>query len=101
MNWNKKDNLYSIFLGSLTVIIWTMLFTAQFLEYDDNYANILSAFSLSVVATIFLLVVWFKARDVLKRNKWQTIFFLLMSSPITIAFVSINYPLIFGAMLKN
>ena len=93
--------IYSTVLLLVTLTIWTFLYKAQFLEYDENYGNILSAFFLSLVATIFLTVLWFKWRNIIKTSKWQTILFLIISSPLTIALISINYPTILGTMLKN
>jgi hypothetical protein len=93
--------IYSTSLVLATLTIWSMLYNAQFLEYDDNYGNLLAAFFLSVFASIVLTVLWFKWRHIIKNFKWQTILFLMVSSPLTIALVSINYPTIFGTMLKN
>ena len=85
----------------MTLTISMVLYMAQFLEYDDNYGNILAAFFLSVFGLFVLTVLWFKWRHIIKTSKLQTILFLIVSSPLTIAFVSINYPTIFGTMLKN
>ena len=93
--------IYSTSLLLTTLIIWTMLYKAQFLEYEDNYENILAAFFLSVFATVILTVLWFKWRHIVKTHKWDTILFLIISSPLTIFLVSINYPTIFGTTLKN
>lgn len=93
--------IYSIALCLVTLVIWNLLYHAQFLEYDENYGNLLGAFFLSVAATIILLFLWFKWRHIINNCKWQTIAFLIVSSPLTVAIVSINYQTIFGAMLKN
>jgi hypothetical protein len=93
--------IYSTELLLVTLTIWALLNKAQFLEYDNNYGNILSAFFLSLVATIILTVLWFKWQHIIKTSKWQSILFLIISSPLTIVLVSINYPTIFGNMLKT
>ena len=93
--------IYSTSLFLVTLTIWIMLYNAQFLDYDDNYGNLLAAFFLSIFALVALTVLWFKWRHIIKTSKWHTILFLMVSSPLTIALVSINYPTIFGTILKN
>jgi hypothetical protein len=88
-------------LAFATLIIWSLLYNAQFLEYDENYGNILSAFFMSLLFSMLLAVLWFKRRDILISHKWQTILFLIISSPITITFVIIKYQVIFDTVLKN
>lgn len=85
----------------MTLIIWNLLYRAQYLEYDTNYANLLAAFFLSVFTTMVLLFLWFKWRPIITNCKWQTVLFLIISSPVIVAFVSINYPTIFGTILKH
>jgi len=92
--------VYSTVLLITTLTIWIMIYRAQFLDYDDNVANLLSAFSLSFSTTVILIIVWFKWRHIIQSNKWKTITFLVVSSPFTIAFAILNYQTIFGATLK-
>jgi cytochrome bd-type quinol oxidase subunit 2 len=93
--------IYSTALLLASLAIWTLLYTAQFLDYDDNYGQLLSAFFLSVCAALVLAVVWFKMRPLIKATRWQTMMYLLIASPLTIALVVINYPVVFGHALKN
>lgn len=91
---------YAIQIGTCAAI-WTQVYTAQFLEYDQNYANLLSAFSLSIIALMALIVLGFRKKTFIKSHMWQTILYLILASPFTIAFVIINYSVIFGSVLKN
>lgn len=95
-----KKFIYLATLILLTTIIWRQLYSAQFLEYDENYGVLISTFLLSVLATIILTILWFKARTFIKQNSLPTILFLLANSPLTIAFVFYFYHDIFG-QLKN
>lgn len=102
MNSAKKTHIiYSIFLLLVTIIIWRLIYFAQFLEYDNNYASLLLAFFISLVSFAILIVLWFKWKHIIKTCNWQTIIFLIVSSPVTVALVSINYSVIFGTMLKS
>lgn len=82
----------------LTVFIWWQLYSAQFLAYDDNYGVLISAFFVSVLATIILAILWFKARAFIKQNALPTMLFLLLSSPITVALVFYFYNYLFGQL---
>jgi hypothetical protein len=93
--------VYYVILIGISVAIWAQIYTAQFLEYDQNYANLLSAFILSVFALTGLTVLWFKKKAFVKSHMWQTILYLILASPFTIALVIINYSVIFGVLLKN
>jgi hypothetical protein len=92
--------IYLTTLFLLTLFIWRQLYSAQFLEYDDNYGVLISTFLLSVLATIILTILWFKARTFIKQNSLPTILFLLANSPLTIALVFCFYHDLFG-QLKN
>lgn len=99
----KQPNLKIIYwttLLLLTVSIWQQLYSAQFLAYDDNYAVLGSAFLLSVLATLLLTILWFKASAFIKQNSLPTILFVLASSPLTVALVFYFYQELFG-QLKN
>ncbi len=93
--------IYSITLLFVSLWIWMLLYNAQFLSYDDNYGHIINAFLISIFSTMIMVVVWFKQRHFIQAYKWQTLTFLLISSPPTIAIVATNSTAIFGAILKN
>lgn len=93
--------IYSLTLLVTASTIWLLLYNAQFLDYDDNYGNIITAFFLSVLATVLIIVMWFNWRYIIKTVKWQTVLFLVFCSPITVGIVIYYYSKIFGAMLKN
>lgn len=95
------SRVYSITLLLLTFMIWYAIYSAQFLIYDENWGNILTGFFISLLAFIGILILFWKKRDLIQSCKWQTIMFLLISSPLTIFFVVMNYELIFGIALKN
>jgi hypothetical protein len=92
--------LYPNSLMVVAMVVWTLLYQAQFLEYDENYGNILAAFFLSLGSTAALIFLLFKRRALVGLFRWQTIVFLVFSSPLTIALV---YELqgIFWVTLKN
>jgi hypothetical protein len=92
--------IYLAILFLLTIVIWKQLYSAQFLEYDDNYGSLIFAFLVSVFTTIGLTILWFKARPFIKQNSLATLLFLLASSPITICVVFYFYHDLFG-QLKN
>ena len=93
--------IYLTTLFLLTVFTWRQLYSAQFLEYDDNnYGVLISTFLLSVLSATILTILWFKARPFIKKNSTATIIFLLASSPLTVALVFYFYNDLFGH-LKN
>ncbi len=92
--------IYVTTLFLLTVFIWHQLYSAQLLEYDENYGVLISTFLLSVLATLFLTILWFKARTFIEQNSFVTILFLFMSSPLILLFIFYFYHEIFGK-LKN
>lgn len=94
----KTTYLTTLFL--LTVFIWQQMYSAQFLEYDDNYGALISIFLLSVLASLVLTILWFKTRSFIEQNSFATILFLFMSSPLTLILVFYFYHDIFGK-LKN
>lgn len=95
------SRVYSITLLLLTFIIWYVIYSAQFLIYDDNWGNILTAFFISVFSFLLIIILFWKNRELIKNARWQTIMFLLFCSPLTLYFVVMNYEFIFGAVLRN
>lgn len=96
-----KSYIKTIYLSSLflvTIVIWWQLYSAQFLAYDDNYGVLISAFLFSVLATIVLSVLWFKARAFIKQNALPTMLFLLLNSPVTVVLVFYFYNNLFGQL---
>jgi hypothetical protein len=91
---------YSMALVFILGFIWALMHEAQFLAYDENWGNILSAFFISLLATLCLLILWFKCQSFILECKWQTLLFLIFGSPFTIVIVVMNYNLIFGSSLK-
>lgn len=92
--------IYVTTLFLLTVFIWLQMYSAQFLAYDENYGVLITSFSLSVLASLVLTILWFKARTFIEQNSFATILFLFMSSPFALIFVFYFYHDIFGK-LKN
>ena len=101
MTTQKINLVYSTVLLLVTILIWRLIYYAQFLEYDLNILNLLLAFILSIGAITAITIMWFRRRQIIRACKWQTILFLIISSPITVVLVSIYYPTVFGTMLKN
>jgi hypothetical protein len=82
------------------MIIWTQIYTAQFLNYDDNWGQLLGIILFSSIVTIVLLFFYFRGVTILKTNRRATILFLTVNNPVTITFVIYNYAAIFGIQLK-
>jgi len=97
---DNRPLLLSIALGLIFLIIWGLLYNAQFLEYDENYGNLLSAFMLSTGATIWLGVLQWIRPIILRASRWPVILFLLFASPVTVILVVLNYMVVFGHGLK-
>lgn len=96
-----NSRVYSITLLLLTFIIWYVIYSAQFLLYDENIGNIILAFLISIFSLVGILILFWKKRELIKDCRWQTIMFLLVASPLTIYLVALNYELIFGVALKK
>jgi hypothetical protein len=90
--------IYLTILLLLTIYIWQLLYSAQFLPYDENYGVLIYVFIISVLVTVILTILWFKARSFIKQNSIETILFLLVNSPLTIALVFYFYIEIFGQL---
>ena len=96
MNKMHIKYIYLVLLFLLTIGIWWNLYSSQFLEYDENWGVIITVFLLSIVATLVLIAIWFKARVFIKQNSLVTIVFLILNSPLTIGVIIYNYQDIFG-----
>jgi len=92
--------LYLVVLFCISFLMWKQIYEAQFLVYDENYGNLLSAFFISVCSIFGLIIIWEKWKSIILESKWQTLLFLLLSSPITIIIVCLNYKSFFGVALK-
>jgi O-antigen ligase len=90
--------IYSIILLLILFFTWRLLYNAQTLEYDDNYASIILAFLISLCAFIPLIFLWFKKREFIKQNIVLTIIYLIFNSPFSIAFAIIYYGSLFGPL---
>lgn len=92
--------LYSILLFFITLIIWVEIYQAQFLNYDENWGNLITAFLISIGTFFGLIFMWLNWRKIILACKWQTLLFLLLSSPITIVIIVFNYKKFFGVALS-
>jgi hypothetical protein len=92
--------LYSITLFLLTVIIWDEIYEAQFLAYDENWGNLITAFLISFCSIFVLIFIWSNWQKIILACKWQTLLFLLLASPITVVYVVFNYKSFFGVVLR-
>jgi hypothetical protein len=92
--------LLSIALCLIALVIWGLLYSAQFKEYDENYADIIYAFLISIASAVWLGFVQWKASHVVRSAKWFVWGFLLLASPITVILVVMNYKTVFGAGLR-
>lgn len=75
-----------------------MLYRAKQLEYDDNVAVIIGALAFSMVGTVLLIVMLFRCRQLVLKNRLITFVALIAASPITIALLILNYGKVFGTL---
>jgi hypothetical protein len=92
--------IYFFILTCFTATIWIQIYSAQFLNYDDNWGQLLIAFLISFMVTTVALIFWFKKNEMIRENKSATILFLVLNNPMTVVLVIFNYTEIFGAQLK-
>lgn len=92
--------IYSTVLILVSLLIWGRIYQAQFLKYDDNFGNLISAVVLSITSCVILLISWFVRKSLIKSCRWQTIIFLFISSPITVLVFVLNYEEILGVKLN-
>jgi amino acid permease len=79
-----QQQIYQIGLVLCAILEWSLMYRAKFEEYDVNYGLAIYAFLLSILAFLIIVVLWFRKRDLLKSNKWLTMFFLVTSSPLSL-----------------
>ena len=93
-----KKIIYSLALALVAIRIWSLIYNAQLLDYDDNFGNLIAAFLLSllVFGGIILLVI-FKI-EFLKAVKYQTIAYLVICSPFSLIIVILNYSYFFTSL---
>jgi hypothetical protein len=97
---DARPLLLSIALCLIALVIWGLLYSAQFKEYDENYADIINSFLISIASTVWLGYVQWKASHVVRGAKWFVRGFLLLASPVTVILVVMNYKVVFGAELR-
>ncbi|MBX2978368.1 MAG: hypothetical protein KF905_03660 [Flavobacteriales bacterium] len=97
---DARSLLLSIALCLIALVIWILLYSAQFKEYDENYADIIYAFLISMSSGAWLGFVQWKAPQVVRSARWFVLGFLVLASPITVILVVTNYWTVFGAGLK-
>lgn len=93
--------IYPLSLLIIELLVWRLLWQAQFLPYDENYGSLLGAFFLSLLTTMGLVVIWFKWKQLLINHRYETILFLIVASPVSVFLTAMNYSFIFNAVLKN
>ena len=93
------NSLFRIILISLSILIWSLLYSAKFLKYDYNFGNLIIAFIISLLTSIAILIFRIFWKKIFNYNKWYILFFIVISSPITVILVCFNFELIFGSSL--
>lgn len=94
------DMYYNISLVVLTIAIWGLMIAAKYEEYDLNYGLAIYAFIISFIALMLLIILWFTSRDVIISNSYQTIIFILISSPLSLFIFLEVYRRLFGLYFK-
>jgi hypothetical protein len=92
--------IYILILLLLTVLIWVVLYRAQFLEYDLNFGQLMMAFLISGGLCILGIVLLLRKIKIVRANLVITLVFLLVNSPPVIIVVAMNYEEIFDIPLK-
>ncbi len=92
--------IYSIILFLVAFMIWDEIYQAQFLPYDENWVNLITAFLISFCSIFALIILWSNYKKIILACKWQTLLFLVFASPTTVVFVVFNYKSFFGAVLR-
>lgn len=91
---------YSIVLICLSIVVWSSLYKAGFLPYDENWGYITTVLFFSILVTISIIILWFTKRSFIINCKWQTILYFVIASPFTIIIVCMLYTEIFGRNLQ-
>jgi hypothetical protein len=97
---NLKKTISAFTLILLTALIWEQLYSAQFLEYDENFGQLIEIFLVSTALLVNGIVMIVKNSELVRTNLIVSILFLLINSPLTIFLVVSNYDTIFGTGLK-
>jgi hypothetical protein len=84
-----------------TVYCWTTFYQAQFLEYDDNYGQLIHSFIISLATLVALTIIWFRKRQLIKDIKVAAIIWTFIGSPLTFIIAAIYYQTIFGTVLAT
>src|SRR5688500_220037 len=96
-------NIKSVYILTICVfclLIWILIYSAQFKEYDENYAYLISAFIISLLVNSVIIFGWFKKRKFFQDIKFFNLMFLIISSPIIVGIVIVYYESIFGILNK-
>ena len=95
-----QRTIYIITLMLLTSFVWTQLYNAQFLDYDDNFGQLIMIFlgSIALLAVGSIMII--KKAKIVRSNLVISMLFLVINSPITVVWVAVNYEIVFGAALK-
>lgn len=96
MNHRLIQITYTSILVSLAVFIWSNIYHAQFMPYDENYGALIGAFLASLVASLAILLLWWRGSRILEECRIITILFLVTSSAVTVGVVIFNYNSLFG-----
>jgi hypothetical protein len=92
--------LFSIALGLITILIWSILYHVQFLAYDENYGALIQAFLLSSATLIWIVIITWRNPQFIRKCWWQTLGFMLLASPFTVIILATNYKAVFGAAIQ-
>jgi hypothetical protein len=95
-----QRTIYIITLMLLTSFVWIQLYNAQFLEYDDNFGQLIIVFLGSVALLVVGSITIIKKTKIVRSNLVVSIVFLVINSPLTVAWVAMNYEIVFGTSLK-
>ncbi len=91
--------IISYILVLCCILIWVFLIEAGDLPYDENLANLLMGFLLSLLLLIALGILYFWKKLLWKQNSIAISIYFISSSPPVVAIVCMNYQFVFGKVL--
>ncbi len=93
--------IYKIGIAVSTLIIWGMIISAKFTEYDRNYGLVIYSMLFSLIVTFLIIIVAISNKDLVYKSKVITAMFIITSSPVSIFLFLLYYPELFGQYFNH
>ncbi len=92
MQKTLANAIYRAVLLIGVIVIWYNVWLAHQLSYDENFGAIIFAMIFSMTLTLSVTAMWFLTRALMQQNKFVSVAFLVLASPITILLFIYLYP---------